>query len=268
MAGWQAELLSMAVALVLVASRLSGIVMLMPGWGGHSTPAQVRVALVIALTVLVLPGAMRGSVPLPDHLADMAGWVAAEVVLGLTLGLGVAVLVSGVQLAGQSVSQMAGLQMAEVADPLFENGTSVYAKAYELTAVAVFFAVGCHRHVVAAVLDSLRWFPLGQILPAEPSVEILLMLIRDSFELSLRLAAPVAITLLLSSVIVGLISRAVPQLNVLVMGFSFNTLVLIAVTLVTIGGGIWLFSSYGEKMAELVRDNWLEASERFRSPRG
>ena len=72
--------------------------------------------------------------------------MANEVAIGLLLGLGVIILFSGVQVAGQIVSQMSGMSLADVFDPGFDENVSVFTQLFYFLTMAVFVAIGGHRH--------------------------------------------------------------------------------------------------------------------------
>ena len=81
--------------------------------------------------------------------------------LGLALGLAVMILLSGMQLAGQVISQMSGMSLADVANPTFDTSVPIFSQILEMLALAIFFLVGGHRQVIDALLGSFAWMPPG-----------------------------------------------------------------------------------------------------------
>ena len=95
--------------------------------------------------------------------------MANEVAIGLLLGLGVTILFSGIQVAGQIVSQMSGMSLAEVFDPGFDENVSVFTHLFYFLTMAVFVAIGGHRIMIEAVLDTFAWAPPGHAALGEPT---------------------------------------------------------------------------------------------------
>ncbi|GIW95091.1 MAG: flagellar biosynthesis protein FliR [Pirellulaceae bacterium] len=233
----------------LVLSRLGVWLMLAPGSASPGVPAQARLWLATTVSLLVLPIAGKELPQLPQSLADLSMMLFREILIGALLGLAVALLVSGLHLAGYLVAHVAGVQLADIADPAFDSPLPAHGKLFELLVLGIFFASGGHRRVLGALLDSFVLFPPGTAWEGGPAVGSLESVALASFSLALRLAAPVLISVLLATVVLGLISRTVPQLNILAMGFSLNGLVLLAALLLSLGSGAWLF---GESV-----DQWV-----------
>src|SRR5262245_40863744 len=115
------------VAFTFVLARVSGLVMTAPLFGSSEVPGRVRALLAFTLAVLVTP--IELSVPLrePENLVLYAVGLGSELLVGLLMGMGVKILLSGVQVAGQIVSQMSGMSLADVFNPGFDSEVPVVA---------------------------------------------------------------------------------------------------------------------------------------------
>jgi flagellar biosynthetic protein FliR len=235
-------------ALVLV--RVASLVMVAPVFGTLPVPARVRAAVALALAVLIVPLEVGRATAAPQ--TPLAFLVAAggEVLVGLMLGLGVRILFAGMHLAGQIVSQMSGLQLAEVISPGWGHGVPLFSQLLFCVTTAVFLIIGGHRRVIEALMDTFVWLPAGQGATAHSAVEAVTALIAHSFELGIRAAAPALVALLLATLIVGVLSRAVPQLNVLALGLGINALVALVAIGVSLGGACWIFGDQIEPVLE------------------
>jgi flagellar biosynthetic protein FliR len=151
------------------------------------------------------------------------------------------ILFSGIQVAGQIVSQMSGLSIADAFNPAFEEDASVFSSLFYFLTMAVFVAVGGHRLVTEALLDTFAAAPPGHAALGHGFVEVLTNVATQSFALGIRAAAPLLTALLLSNVVLGLVSRTLPQINVIVVGFGINALLALGVLLLSLGGVAWTF---------------------------
>ncbi len=259
MAWAQGQIEQWVITFWLVLTRLGVWFLLAPGSAPPAVPGQARLFLAVMITLVLLPVLGRAPIPEAVTLGDLASMLIHEAAIGGLLGLAVALFVSALHLAGQLIAHVAGVQIAEVADPQFEGSLPVHGKLYELVALAVFFAMGAHRRFLAALLDSFIVFPPASPFSALPAVESLEKLALASLVLALRVAAPVVLALLLATIVLGLVSRTVPQLNILAVGLSLNSLVLLAVLLVSLGSVAWLWSG--------TLDEMLRQADRFWMPR-
>src|SRR5262245_3626493 len=98
----------------LVLARLSGLVMTAPIFGSQDVPVQVRGFLAFALAILITPLQSASGFQPPEDLLNYAIVIAAELIIGLALGLGLMLLFSGIQLTGQIIAQMGGMSLADV----------------------------------------------------------------------------------------------------------------------------------------------------------
>ncbi|QDU97600.1 flagellar biosynthetic protein FliR [Lignipirellula cremea] len=226
---------------MLVLTRVSALFLAAPIFGPRETPVRVRAFLAIGLTVLAFPLQPVDSVRTPGSLVDLALMMTGEAVVGLTLGVGVMMLFVGLQVTGQIMGQMSGMQLADMFDANFGEQTAVFAKLLDLVAMAVFFAIGGHRQVIIALLDGFVWMPPGQAAFSPSMLELVTSGLAQSFVLGLKAAAPIMASLFASMVVLGLLGRALPQLNIFALGFSLNASVMLVTLWVSIGAIGWLF---------------------------
>ena len=239
---------------MLVLTRISGLVMVAPFFGSRSVPLQIRGLLAVALAVMITP--LHWTTPLerPNSVVELTVLMGQEVAIGMSIGLAVMIIFTGLQMTGQIIGQMSGMQLADIFDPTFDNSVPVFAQLLMMVTLAVFLLIGGHRETMGALLDTFRVIPPGQVDFSLNFADTLTDLITMSFAAGIRAAAPVALALLLSIIVLGLISRTLPQLNVIAVGFSLNTLVMLATLSITLGSAVWVFQHYIELGVDQVTD--------------
>lgn len=222
----------------LVLARMSGLAIMAPLFGAPDVPPAVRVFVTLALALLITPTLTGTPVAQPTTLGQYVWVTAGELALGLVLGFGMQLLFAGVQLGGQMVSQQAAMSLGNVFNPQFESEVAVIDQFYYLVAFAIFLVIGGHRLLLGALLDSYRVFPPAGVEFGAGMVETLVDLTGQSFSIAVAVGAPAVIALQLSGLAMGIMSRTVPQINILVVGFSLRTigaLLLVAVSLTGFG---------------------------------
>ena len=244
---------------VLVLTRIGSLLMSLPVLGTASVPMQVRALLAVGISLVLTPLFWGQPIPQPENLLALGSLLAREAILGLALGLAVMILLSGVQLAGQIMSQTSGLTLADVVDPTFETSVPLLSQILEMLAVAIFFLVGGHRQVLEALMRSFAWMPPGQGRLPSGLVEALSSITAHSFEVGIRASAPVMVALLLATLSVALISRTLPQLNAVAVGLNFNSLIVLGVLAFCLGAVGWVFQGELDGAIDIVQHTFQPA---------
>jgi flagellar biosynthetic protein FliR len=238
----------------LVLARIGALVAIAPMFGSVAIPIRWRAALAIALAMVVTPFEIDKSTAAPTTLSDWLVPAGAEALVGLVLGLGVMLLFSALQVAGQLISQMSGMQLADTFDPNFGGSSPVFSQLFYQVTLAVFLAIGGHRHVLEALFDTFTWMPAGQGEYSTSIVAAATNVLSQSFVLGIRAAAPVMVALLVATLILGLIGRTLPQLNFLALGFGANAMVALVALSLSLGAAAWLFQDQLEPVLETVKE--------------
>jgi len=241
MAGLETFLMSRFLVFTLVLTRTSTLMMTAPLFSSPGLPRRARALMAVMMSLLVTPVFLSTTLPPVEHIVGYGHLLANEALTGLMLGLAVNILFTGLQVAGQIVSQMSGLAVADMFNPAFEDDVSVFSQLFYFLAMAVFVAVGGHRIVVEALLDTFAAAPPGHAMLGDNCVDVLTTVATQSFALGIKAAAPLLTALLLSNIVLGLISRTLPQINVIAVGFGVNALLTLGVLLLSVGGIAWTF---------------------------
>jgi flagellar biosynthetic protein FliR len=241
MPGLESFLVSRFLVFALVLARTGALVATAPIFGSQALPRRIRALLALTMSFLVTPVYLGSSLPPVRYTSELAHLFVNEVLVGLLLGMGINILFAGIQVAGQIVSQMSGLSLADVFNPGFEEDVSVFSQLFYFLTLAVFVAVGGHRIVTEALLETFAAVPPGHAALGETFVDVLVGILTQSFELGIRAAAPLLTALLISNLVLGLISRTLPQINVIAVGFGLNSLLALGMLFLSIGGVAWAF---------------------------
>src|SRR5262245_388361 len=232
-------LISRFMVFTLVLARTSALVATAPIFGSVALPRRVKALLAVTLSLLVTPVFLNTALPPAENILEFARLMVNEVLIGLLLGLGIHILFSGIQVAGQVVSQMSGLSLAEVVDPAFNEDASVFSQLFFFLTLAVFVAIGGHRIVTEALLQTFTWAPPGHAALGDTFIEVITDITTQSFALGLRAAAPLLVALLLTTIVLGLISRTPPQINIIAIGFGLSSMMLMGVLFLSLGVIAW-----------------------------
>ena len=213
---------------LLVLFRVGGLTIATPMLSSRAIPARVRVALAFVVALMIFP-VVRTLIPTTLSLNAVVVSVFGELLIGLIMGTAVGMLFVGARLAGLMIGQQAGIALGQVVNPMLEGQTTIIGQMYFLVAMMIFLAIGGHRAVVTALLDSFQTLPPGSFRYNASMLTLIEQLLADAFILAIRLGGPALTALFLASLTMGVVSRTIPQINVLTIGFAVRVFVALTV---------------------------------------
>ncbi|MET0534883.1 MAG: flagellar biosynthetic protein FliR [Steroidobacter sp.] len=212
---------SLSVALLTV--RLSVALVLSPPLSSYGIPVVVRVALTFVLAALTFAARSPAQSAAEWAATPLALFmpVMAEVFIGALLGLAAHIVLAALALAGRLLDVQIGFAIGSVFDPVTRASSNVLGALLTLLGVTLFFVSDAHVQLAMLVARSLDVLPLGQ-LPAFDDPLRPLLAAGSMFTLGLALAAPVALALLFTDLAIGVASRNMPQINVLILAMPIK----------------------------------------------
>jgi len=219
--------LSALFGFLLVLARVSGVIAMVPIPGLSAGPGLSRVVLAVALTGALLPvwPAPPVATPVP---AQLIGWIGAELAFGLTIGVAIAFLLEGLQMAAQIIGLQAGYSFASTIDPSTQADTTTLQLMAQLLAGSLFFAFGLDRQVIGILARGFQTIPPGSYSLNRPAAEVIARLGSGIFSSGLRLALPVLALMILLDIAFAVLGRVQAQLQLLSLTFAVKMLVTLA----------------------------------------
>lgn len=216
---WLAGRLDVVYSFMLVFARFSAFMALVPGLGGGLQGLMVRMPAVFVLAVAATIGSPLAAMPSDWGVVVVA--LVTEVLLGAMIGAIPLLIVTGVQTAAQIMSTSMGLGASQLIDPTSGSHTSDLGRLMGDLTIILFLLIGGHHVVVQAVSG------MGVLVPGTfrldmPTVELFVQRTAQIFEIGVMVSAPVIVALLLTQLVMGLISRAVPTVNIFIISFPLT----------------------------------------------
>jgi flagellar biosynthetic protein FliR len=221
----------------LVLSRVAGIFSAIPAFGGRTIPLNIKVIVIVMITLVCFPALSITAPQLPTDAFTLAMLVLREVMVGITLGFITRVIFSAVEFSGQIIGMQMGFTISSIIDPSQGTQTQIMSVMQTLLATLLFLSMNIHHMFIRTIVDSFRIIPLGGW---HLNAEIISFLIKgtsDIFILGIRLAAPVMVALLLTSVTLGIMARSFPQMNIFMVSMPLN----IGIGLIVLGLTVTIF---------------------------
>lgn len=198
--------------------RVGAFLIASPVFGGRLTPLPVRI---MATAVLALPVLASAPLPSPETIGSVqfVPTVLAELCIGLVAGLVLTILFGAASIAGDRIASTAGLGFAAQFDPAGGGQTPVVATIFSLILMSVFIGSDGHLAAIRMILETYRTLPIGSSI--EPSVLVIAGIEAGAtmFAIGASVMLPVVSVLLLLNIVIGILTRSAPQLNVFSFGF-------------------------------------------------
>lgn len=234
-------ILSRTTFALLVFFRTAGFFLFLPLFGGMDSPKQIRFYCAVLLSFFVVSVFWDTPVAIPDNLLYGSLLLIAELITGFCMSVAVLIFFSCMNMAGDLVSRMAGLSLSTVLDPGTNDQVPTLSKFLFMLGLIVFLIAGGFEALLTGYLDSFQKIAPGSLFSAEDQFQSLLNVLNLSTVLAVRLAAPVILATLSVFLVVGMIGRAVPQLNVMILSFNINVFLALAVLASGLGFGLRIF---------------------------
>ncbi len=210
MANW-AWVLSHAGVWILILARVLGLCLTAPSLAIPELDWRFRLVLALVLGGVLIP-VLEPRITPPADAAAVAWGVIFELLAGSLIGWSAALIISGARLAGEMIAAPAGLSTAALFDPETGEETTVLGRLYGWMALAVFLALDGPLILVTSLVESYHAIPAGGLRLAEETLELAFGQVGRALALSLQAAAPPALALTLTGIVLGWLSRAASSL--------------------------------------------------------
>lgn len=233
----EAEILAFA----LVFLRTSAFTFTWPVFSIYNVPGYAKILFSLLLAVLLFPVVNRSGLD-PKFSHDI-GWLALkEVLTGLCLGFLTRLFFFAISVGGNLVATSAGLANGQLFNPALGAPATTVEQFYAVLATLLFLSLNGHHVFLTGLAQSFDVLPLvsGGTEFASPLEQMLLrfkdsgLIVQSVVEAGIKISAPVLLAMFLLNVVMGIISRAVPQVNVLMTSMSVNFMAAIMVMFLAI----------------------------------
>ncbi len=209
--------LDVAWTMLLLMARFGAFFSLVPGLGGGVMGLMIRYPGIVAISLVSID--LRNPTPVPSDAVMMAAQVAGEVFLGTLVALIPLMIVSGAQVAGGLASGAMGLNGAQLMDPTTQAQMPDLSRIYSDLSIVIFLLIGGHHVAIAQLAGLDSSLAPGSFVLSGSGMGVLIDQSAGIFQSGCLLAAPVIAALLLTNFVMGVISKAIPTVNIFIVSF-------------------------------------------------
>ena len=209
---------ALAATFMLVFARIGSMVMLLPGLGETNIPVNIKLAIALLLTLIILPlhrGAYQVDLQSINPLLIM---MIHEIVVGIVLGATARVTLAALQVAGSVIAQQMGLGFVTAVDPTQGQQGLLIGNFLTLLGITLLFATDSHHLLIAALNDSYAIFSPGETMGSGDVASLATRAFSAAFKIGMQLSAPFLVFGLVFNIGLGVLARLMPQMQVYFVG--------------------------------------------------
>jgi flagellar biosynthetic protein FliR len=210
---------------LIVLLRVSGIMLFAPFFSNLAVPAQIRAAFALVVAYVLAPSLPLGAIPNGFGLSNITGLAAGEILSGVLLGFAASCVFAGMQFAGQIISFQLGFSLINQIDPQTNVEAPVFSFIHNYVGLLFFILINGHHWFLLAISDSFGPLPIGGFTIHGSVVAWLLELSAQILVIGLRIAGPVIVVTTIADIVMGILGRAAPQIQILIVGMPLKILV-------------------------------------------
>lgn len=209
-------------AFILILVRVAGIIFMMPVLSAKGVPNITKIGLCLLVSLILLPLVHIAPAIATENILSLAILLVKELLLGFVLGLLLKLVFTGIQIAGQMMGFQMGFGVASVMDPQLGQETPLLSEIGYLVSLLIFLAIDGHHMFFKTLVYSFQVLQPGQISITVGTYERVLAASGGMFTIAVKTMAPVTAILLFIQVSLGILAKAVPQMNILAVSFPLT----------------------------------------------
>lgn len=210
-----APMIEKLLGFTLVLTRISAFFLVLPVFGWKSIPVRIKVAVTVLLSIF-----FSIITPFPIDTKQVSSLevvllMSNEAIYGLALGLVVAFVFAAVKFSGRIIERQMGFAMAEILDPLTGERAQPLGSLLEMMFIILFISANGHHLFLLIISKSYEAFPAGSMPTIPVLADGIIKAGSTMLMAGLKLSAPILAAFLLLMVILAVLARTVPEMNIL-----------------------------------------------------
>lgn len=210
------------IAFVLVLIRISSFLVVWPILGQFSVPNPVKVLLAVSITICVFYTVRPIYLETPKLIENFMFFSLLEVLYGIFLGFIVRAYFFVFEMAADLMSTSMGLNSGQIYNPAMGRSVSAVDSFFVILVALVYLGVNGHHYLLKALVESFQYMNPSQTIFSKTLFGELTSMMKQIFMLGFKIGAPVVVAIFVSNLVMGLLGKVVPQINVLVMSLPVN----------------------------------------------
>jgi flagellar biosynthetic protein FliR len=207
---------------LLVIVRMTSLFVISPIFGRQNLPTAFKIGFAVMCSIILVNVIQLPDLAYANNIILFAILVVKEFAVGLIIGFISYLIFTAIYLAGQIIDTQIGFGIVNVLDPISNIQIPITANLYYILTTLFFLMINGHHMIISALFKSFEIIPPGQEAFQNVMVAHLVKVMLEVFTIAIKLSTPVIIAILLSDVVLGIISRSMPEMNIFVVGMPLK----------------------------------------------
>ena len=220
---------------LLVLVRVTGLFIASPIFSRNNVPNTLKVSFAVLFSFVLFNTIDTNYVNY--DILDFTALVTKELAIGLIIGFISYIFFTSLYLAGQVIDMQIGFGMVNVLDPQSNIQVPIMGTFYYIVAILIFLTIDGHHFLIEALVSSYKYVPIGHFAFTENIIKQLTVILGQTLIIGFKISSPVLATIFLADVLLGILARTMPQMNVFIVGMPLK----VSVGIVTIVVSLPLF---------------------------
>ncbi|WP_055668104.1 fused FliR family export protein/FlhB family type III secretion system protein [Desnuesiella massiliensis] len=212
-------------AVILIFLRIGTFLITVPTFFPNGTPSIMKVFLGLMFSFILVPGIKYGYLSNINSNWTLFMYCLNEVVTGLVLGFITNLCFNVIRMAGSYMDMQLGFAMLSMFDPNTKSNSTLFERLIYWLSLMIFFIIDGHHMLINLMIDSFNIVNLGNSLVTDGSITYIFEIFSKYFIIGFKIAIPIIFIMIIVDLSLGLVSRPVPQLNVMILGMPMKILV-------------------------------------------
>lgn len=216
---------------ILIFARLLGFIRYAPVFNRKEIPGMIKLSFILIFTILLVT-ILKPKMPQASTSLILA--IILNFIFGALLGWMSYCIMQAVESGGDMINAQMGLSSAQVLDPTTQGMTSLMGKYFAYLGLLIFIHIGGIYWLLNAFIRSFAVFPMyTNSLPLQKvfNLDYIVIVTSNILYMGLQIASPVLLATLGQDIILGVISKTAPQINVFQLSFLFKPVFGVAILL-------------------------------------
>ena len=220
---------------LLILVRTTGLFVASPIFGRKNMPAIMKVGLSLTTALILLPLKINTYSLKIDNLRTLIFFVITEFLIGIIIGFIGFIYFTVIYLAGTIIDIELGFGMVNIMDPQTNAQMPIMGGFYNILFTLIFLTINGHHQLIKSLINSYEILPIGlQISINDNVISYLSGILTETFILAFKLSAPILISIFLVNVVLGILARTMPQMNIFMVGMPLKIVIGIIIILLSL----------------------------------
>ena len=220
--------------LLLFIARMGGFVFAAPFYSRNEIPNQFKIGLTLFLGYLVYYATLPHQTVVYSTVFEYSMLVIIEIIVGILVGWSANICISIVFFAGRIVDMDIGFSMVNAIDPSTRENATITGFYYQYAVMLMLLISGMHRYVIEAIVETYSLIPIGgAAFNLQKMYDSLLFYLAEYVSIGFRICMPVFTVILIVNVVLGILAKVAPQMNMFAVGMQIKILTGLAVMTLT-----------------------------------